>query len=278
MLIIIVACFVFLTCAALAILFFSQGGGAGGTMFDVDNDGLNVKGEVPPVVTKGGKKAWEVTFKKGKIHGEGSNADVTMAPSGIFPTESCRVKFKMWFDDAWQWDNDGGHRVGGKLGGFKVGNGKASGGRYSTDAATYRLTFDEGRGAVAYLYPQVKQDMETRDPSWEFLDQHQDLVDVSYIATGVHVFAPNRTPQLHFKSGQWNAVEMYIKLNTPGKKDGVLELVVNGERRRLNTVRYRTDDIRIEHFEVSPFFGGSSEAYAPSQDVKLWYTDWSFSK
>ena len=256
----------------------SDSGSSSGPTIDmgIELKALNASGEIPNSVMKGDKRAFEVLLKKGVLHGEGSNAHVKMRPGQFFPSESCRVKFKLWFDDAFQWTASSSHKVAGKLGGFKMGSGPASGGNYSTSGATFRLTFYRDKGAVAYLYPQLKQNF-NGSPSWDLLDQDPSLVSQSYVAMGVHVFNPNRNPQLFFRMGGWNDVEMYCRLNTPGKYDGVMELTVNGQSRRLNTVRYRyTADLKIDHFLLSPFFGGGSQDYAPKTDIRLWYTDFAF--
>lgn len=185
------------------------------------------------------------------------------------------MKFKLWFDDAFNWQEGSGRKVTGKLGGFKIGPGDASGGRYSTNGATYRLVFHKDKGARAYFYPALKRST-TSDVTWSQLDQKKSLVDESYIATGVHVFSPNRVSRLRFVSGAWNQVEMYCKLNSLGNYDGIMELAVNGNRMRLSEVRYRYTDIKIEYFNLDVFFGGGSNDYAPTKDTRLWYTDFEF--
>ena len=243
--------------------------------FGVDMSLLKATGEIPSIVTKAGKRALEVICKGGMIHNEGSNTRIKMAPSGYFPATSSRVKFKIYFDDGFDWQEKPGHKVTGKLGGFKIGPGNASGGRYTTDGATYRLTFSKDRGARAYFYPALKK-ATTSDVTWSELDQKKALMDDSYIAMGVHVFAPNRVSRLRFAAGQWNQVEMFCKLNTVGKYDGVLELAINGTRLRLSDVRYRYTDIKIEYFLLDIFFGGSDTEYAPKKDTRMWYTDFEF--
>lgn len=240
--------------------------------FGVALDRLNASGETPAIVTKAGKKALEVLCKMGVRGPDGCNSGLKLKPKGMFPATACRVKFKIWFDNTFEWKQTDTHKVTGKLGGFKIGSGNASGGRYTTDGASYRLVFHKDRGAVSYFYPALKRNT-TSDISWSDADQKPSLVSQSYIATGIHVFVPNRTAQLRFVSGKWNQVEMYCKLNTLGKHDGVMELVVNGQRQRLDQVRYRYTDIKIEYFHLDVFFGGGSQEYAPPRDTKIWYTD-----
>lgn len=259
----------------------SSSSSASGPLTDmgVELTKLNAAGRIPPGVLKDGKRAFEVLCRRGVLHGEGSNTNMSLRPAGFFPAESCRVRFKLWIDDAFDWTVTPSHRVGGKLGGFRIGTGASTGGQYSDEGASFRLTFYRDKGAVAYFYPQLKDDHNTRsgDPSWATLDQDPSVQAQSYTATGVHVWAVNRKPQLLFRMGGWNDVEMFCKLNTPGKYDGVMELAVNGDRRRLDTVRYRYNaDMKIERFHLSVFFGGSTQDYAPRTDIRFWYTDFAF--
>lgn len=267
-------------CAAILVctLFLLNGGtlfaSSGNVGFGVDLKALNATGEVPIIVTKAGKRALETVLKAGVIHGQGSNTSIKMRPPAFFPSTSCRVRFKVWFDDGFEWTGD---KVGGKLGGFRIGTGESTGGNYSPTGSSLRLTYARDRAAVAYFYPMVRR-ASNSEMSWQELDQQQELVSQSFIAMGIHVFAPNRKPQLRFASGQWNDVELFCKLNTPGRYDGVIELAVNGDRRRLSSVRYRYDNsFKIEAFHLDVFAGGGSLDFAPSKDTKIWYTDFSFS-
>ena len=248
-----------------------------GEMFGVDTRALQATGGIAPIKTIGGKEVFQVTFEAGKRGPGGSDTNMKFSPSGYFPSDSCRISFRIKFDDSWVWTESPGHNVSGKLGGFKIGSGDSSGSKYSTTGASYRLTFKQDKAAVAYLYPQVKQNF-SGSISWNQLDLSPELQKQSYIAAGVHVFHPNRQTDALFKSGEWNAVEMYLKLNTPGRHDGIMEMVVNGVRQRLDKVRYRYDDAKIENFDIGAFFGGGDNSYAPPKTTRAWYTDFRFSK
>lgn len=235
--------------------------------------GANVRGTPPPIVTKEGKRAYEFVMFKGKVHPSGTNASFSISPASFFPSDRCRVRFKVWFDENFTWDETDQHPVAGKVAGFVLGDG-GNGGEFSTKGGSYRLTFREKRGAVAYLYPQVRQAYTGRTISWSLLDQKDSVIRQSYVSTGVHVFVKNRQPIMRFKAGQWNVVEMHAKLNTPGKYDGIMELAINDDRQTLDEVRYRLDnEVKIENFLVQPFFGGSNTSYAPKTDIRMWFTD-----
>lgn len=269
--------------AVLFLVFTSESGGASSSVPGVPKSyrafGLaksaEMDGRIPPVVEKDGKQAFEVVLRKGEIHPEGTNTSMYMTPKGIFPANEARVTFKIYFDEAFPWTKTATQRVGGKLGGFMMGEGKASGGVYTEGAASYRVTFQEDRGVVAYVYPELRDSFRGA-PSWAQLDQRPELQRISSAFVGVHIFETKGKAMLRVRPG-WNTIEMYMKLNTPGKHDGIIELAVNGESRRFEGIRYRySPNMRIERFHLSPFFGGGDKSYAPPRDIRLWYADFGF--
>ena len=70
------------------------------------------------------------------------------------------------------------------------------------------------------------------------------------------------------KKDQWYCIETYVKLNTPGKSDGILRGWVDGELAMENKdIMFRTTaDLKIEEFWVDIYYGGKS---APS-DMHLY--------
>lgn len=237
---------------------------------------LNAKGKkIPPLVNWQGKKAFKVTYKGGKIHSGATNCNMSFDPTGVFPATQCRATFSVWVADNFPWEKTPGKSIGGKFGGFRIGTGVASGARYSTTGASYRLTFHEQGGLTGYLYPAMKSAFVGRKASWKRQDQSMDVQRVSVISSGVTVWYKN--DELALKKGQWNTVDMFLRLNTPGKYDGVMELTVNGVKKRLDTVRYRYDSAKINSFHLSTFFGGSTTKFAPPQDTTVWFADYAFS-
>ena len=214
-----------------------------------------------------------VTYEGGKVHGGATNCNIRFNPPGVFPCTQCRADFQVWVADNFPFVKAPGKSIGGKFGGFEIGDGLASGSRYSTTGATYRVTFHEGGTLTGYLYPQLKAAF-NGSPAMAQVDQSKELEKVSVVQAGVHVWHKNT--DLAFKKGQWNPVSMFIKLNTPGKKDGVMELTVNGVTKRLDTVRYRNDTATINTFHLSTFFGGGTVKHAPPQDTTVWFADYAF--
>lgn len=246
---------------------------------------LRASGRVPPVVRKAGVPAYEVLYRAGRVHPGGTNAGATFAPPGVFPAEKCRFRFRLWVDEAFPWDGDDPRKVGGKIIGFKIGTGDASGGDYSPTGASFRLTWSYHGGVGPYLYPQVRRAHDTnasgRNIGWDQLDQSPEVRGLAYVAKGVHMFYPGdkKDPAawgLRLRRGAWNEVEMFCALNAPGKYDGVLAVTINGVTQSVGSVRYRYDDAKIQGVVLGTFFGGGSAAYAPPRDVRNWYADFRF--
>ncbi|KAL4854705.1 hypothetical protein ACK3TF_004648 [Chlorella vulgaris] len=236
---------------------------------------LATSGRAPPIVTWQNRQAFKITYQGGQRGPGGTDSSLVMAPKSVFPCSKLKVSFKIWFADNFVWDATGSHRVGGKLGGIFMGSGKASGGNYSSTAASYRLSFKDGGYGIGYFYPQLKRS-QSGSPSWAEADQSPELERVSSISTGIAVWRHNNP--FAFKRRQWNTVEMYCALNTPGKKDGVMQLTVNGKSQRLTSVRYRYDNMLITGFHLVSFFGGGDLSYAPPATTHAWFADYKFTK
>jgi hypothetical protein len=258
-----------------------------GRVYRAGDPELRASGQVAPVVTRSGRPAYEITYQKGVIHGRGSNMNALLAPAAHFPADQCRLRVKLFYEPGFPW----GARMpkaGGKIIGFEIGRGAASGGNYSPTGASLRVTWSYNGGVGPYLYPQVRAPLSKKqtgvNADWAALDQSEPVRNVSYIATGVHMFYPaakdRKRPEawdLRLREGVWNDVELFVKLNTPGRHDGVVELTVNGVTKRSTDVRYRYDDAKIMGVRLHSFFGGGSQDYAPTHTARAWYADFGFS-
>lgn len=241
------------------------------------------RGRVPPVVTKAGRRAFEVVFPKGQRGGSSSNANCEIVPPGFLPAAEVRMTFKLMFDPDFPFSPTKAQpKIGGKLGGFYVGAGSASGGNFSATGASARLTWANEGGLLAYVYPQLKKAYTDDDDSnitWKLLDQAPALQAVSQISKGVHVFMPPGGKKGRFdlvmRKGVWNDISIYVRLNAVGKKDGVFELTVNGVTKRTDALRLRYTDILIQSYKLACFSGGSQR---PPKDVRAWFADFVFSK
>jgi hypothetical protein len=258
-------------------------------VFQAGDPALNKdRGRSGPVVVKDGKSAWQASFRKGVRGPQGSDTMFSLAPTAFFPTEQIRFSFKLFIDDSFPWGTEM-QKVAGKIIGLFIGTGDADGGDYSPTGASYRLTWQLNGGLAPYLYPQVRGGFSKKKQGgqidWGRLDQSPEFQRVAHVSSGVHMFAPDsRTKKdinawdLRLNKGQWNTLEMFVRLNTPGKQDGTLGITVNGVTKQINSVRYRNDTAKINRVLVAPFFGGSTTEFAPVRDTKMWYADFAFSK
>ncbi len=73
--------------------------------------------------------------------------------------------------------------------------------------------------------------------------------------------------------GQWHTVQHRVVMNTPGETNGVIEAWLDGEKvLRSDTMLYRmTDDIAINMFYFSTFYGGADPSWAPASDQFIYF-------
>lgn len=69
-----------------------------------------------------------------------------------------------------------------------------------------------------------------------------------------------------FLTGAWNQIEQQLTLNTPGVRNGVISIKVNGvERIRYDNIVFRVaqyPDMTIDGLDVETFFGGNTPDWA----------------
>jgi hypothetical protein len=70
-----------------------------------------------------------------------------------------------------------------------------------------------------------------------------------------------------------------MKLNSPGKNDGILKTWLDGKQVfEKHDLRFQTaDDLKIERFLFSVFYGGSGPEWAPSYDNVIYLDDFTLS-
>lgn len=81
------------------------------------------------------------------------------------------------------------------------------------------------------------------------------------------------------KKGQWQQIKTYMKLNSSGKNDGILKTWLDGKQVfEKHDLRFQTaDDLKIERFLFSVFYGGSGPEWAPSYDNVIYLDDFTLS-
>jgi hypothetical protein len=74
-----------------------------------------------------------------------------------------------------------------------------------------------------------------------------------------------------FAYGQWHRITQRVKLNTPGQKNGEVQVWVGSKQVLfLQNLRFRTTDaVKIDRYYFSTFFGGDTSDWAPTKDEVL---------
>jgi hypothetical protein len=83
-----------------------------------------------------------------------------------------------------------------------------------------------------------------------------------------------------FQVGKWHCLEQHVRLNTPGKEDGVISVWFDSAKvLDLQQIRFRTvKSLQIEGILFSTFFGGNDASWAASVDSVIEFRDFALSK
>ena len=190
-------------------------------------------------------------------HGGGSGASFKANPKNIFPTEDVTFSYSVEFPDEFDF------KKGGKLPGICIGTSKndcSAGGDWKKGQGSVRIMWRATNGknpyAIAYVYTTHG------DPGKGERAQGSDTSNIMSPSerTG-HNFWKKGTP-FRLKHG-WNTISLRIKLNSPGKKDGVLEMTVNGTTKRVSDAVFReTRSEKIQSLNFVSFFGGGDSSWS----------------
>ena len=269
---------------------FPGGGGGGGTVGAmvpvVPFSALAIRGSPGTLVTWNGLQAIQATYAAGQRGGSSSDLRCSFTYGNFFPATQLWFGFKWYVADNFPWDAGQIPKAGGKILGMRIGDGDASGGDYSSTGASFRVTWSWTGGIGPYMYPQLRNNVSGRAVSKQEMDQSDEVWSTAggQIAKGLHLFhPPHRSKQdpaawpMRVLKGQWNDISIFCKLNTPGQKDGIMKITVNGVSRALTSFRYRYDNAQIEDININTFFGGGDSSYAPRQETRSYYADFKFS-
>ena len=77
--------------------------------------------------------------------------------------------------------------------------------------------------------------------------------------------------QRQFRAGEWYTIGQYIRLNTPGQSDGVIEMSLNGELALMQQgVRFRdTANLRLNKLVFAAHYGGGDAMLQPVNDSRV---------
>jgi hypothetical protein len=222
--------------------------------WDVDGDVLKVK------------------IKKGK-HGGQSGGAFDANPNKVFPTDSITFSYDVFFGDDFDFVR------GGKLPGVCLSSSKsgcATGGDWKADAGSIRPMWraDNGKDPfiIGYVYFPNK-----KGPKHAYDQQGDDYQKATRPGdrTGHDVWIKERPLSL---DRGWNSLKVFVKLNTPGKKDGILEMTVNGVTRRVEDVMYRDSaEVKLNKARIVSFFGGGSNDWNSPKDTTISFKNFRFS-
>ncbi len=189
-----------------------------------------------------------VKYPKGLIGGDSAcQFYSSFAKLGIAPRESAYIRYYVRFDPKFKFVKGG--KLPGLVGGEGNTGGKIPNGR---DGWSARLMWRADGRIVQYVYHPDQPGKWGEDFPWA--------------VEGQPVF---------FKPGKWHCVETYIRMNSPGKKDGLLRSWLDGKPAlEVTTLRFReVPELKIDAFYFSTFFGGGEPDWAPPKDQYVQFDD-----
>jgi hypothetical protein len=206
-------------------------------------------------------------YEAGRV-GSKSGGGFHANPFGLLPADACTLEYSVYFPANFDFNK------GGKLPGLCFGTPSddcATGGDWSADGGSFRTVFREGGLCVANLYLALgSSDAALNAQSAEY----NRLVD----KTGGGHLLWHTSGTLKFIRGAWNTVRMRLVLNTPGARNGVVELSLNGTTRTLTgVVLRRTANTKIRTVSIHSFFGGHSQDWAAPPNMSIGLRNFAFS-
>jgi hypothetical protein len=245
-----------------------------GSFRDVDNTTIGDFG------IEGAGRSLRARTPRGSRQGFGYHASFERA--GIGAQDDVHYRYRVYFPDDYVWRNASGGG-GGKLPGLagkafggdeeKVGaggqrwNGRTEVGRSNladADGWSARVLWNKDRTVATYLYAQWP--VGPSSPRSWFGHSQTCRADPH----------DGESTELQLRAGSWNTIELRVRLNTPGQRDGTLQLWLNGhECVDRDDVEYRSatrPDLRITEQYVTWFYGGPTRD-APDRDSTIHFDD-----
>lgn len=209
-----------------------------------------------------------VLYPKGKVTPSDSGVQIDIPLSNDpkvnnFAADELYLSYWFKFSDNFEFT------CGGKMPGLEG----SQAGDDNTLGWTGRWMFRNGGSIQSYMHYSVKGDEPT------FLGWGDEIAPRG--SSG----CPDETRTSYLKKGQWHHMQLHYKLNTPGKKDGIMEGWLDGDAAHYlnNSIGdFRqlglSDGVTINAIFFSTFHGGSKPEYAPSKDVYAWFDEFTVSK
>jgi hypothetical protein len=76
-----------------------------------------------------------------------------------------------------------------------------------------------------------------------------------------------------FTPGKWSDICQTVKLNTPGKRDGSIQVTMDGNQALDLQGLFMSDTVGFTGIIFHNFFGGSSSSYASPKDQSIYYSN-----
>ena len=197
-------------------------------------------------------RALKITIRRGNHLG--LDLSYRFAAEGHPEPEDVYVRYYMRFGDNWNPSADGG-----KLPGLAGRYGKAGWGMRQSDGYN-------GWSMRSEFAARPAGDKSTRGMSAVgSYAYHAEIEDSS----GAN-FDWSGGPSALLENNRWYAVEQHVKLNTPGKRDGVFTAWIDGRKviDKRSMLYRRTDQLKIEELWFNVYHGGTTPA---TQDMALYF-------
>ncbi|KAI9549576.1 hypothetical protein GHT06_003762 [Daphnia sinensis] len=184
----------------------------------------------------------------------------TKLPRGCVGTNQCSYQWKVGIDHTLEavfsysikFETGFDFVKGGKLAGL-CGKTCPTGGRDASNGFSARNMWRANGRLVSYLYYHTKSDSFGNDIEWK------------NSTTGEPITLP---------VGEWINLYFWVRLNSIGKNDGLLLGYYNGELAVNQTINWRrSDDVYIDSFYFSNFYGGKGKSWAPESDMYIDFND-----
>ncbi|KNC79631.1 hypothetical protein SARC_07982 [Sphaeroforma arctica JP610] len=176
------------------------------------------------------------------------------------------LEYKVYFPSNFDWVK------GGKLPGLYGGDSKTCSANRKANGDncfSARLMWREGGKGETYFYLPfgMQKDSLCSKCTWPEMSECTGSTDHCSYQRGKNDFK--------FRKGSWNSIKQYIRMNTPGEKDGLYRLSLNGKVvHEISSVYYRsTYDLSLGGLYFSTFFGGNGGSYAPDNDMYAYFKD-----
>jgi hypothetical protein len=193
--------------------------------------------------------------------GSYSSKDGINEHSTIAPADDVTLSYQVLLEPGWCW---GGGSKAGKLMGLWFGESAkksgGTGGEWSPSSGSLRLIWLDDGEPTAYVYysktsntDASRSDMGDQDPEYSKFTRAS--------GTAGHLSFGGKFAK--FKVGSWNDVSLRVKLNTPGKRDGIMSMTVNGKTQTYGKMMWRNGaNQKVQGVLFQLFHGGNDKSFS----------------